>query len=463
MAKRILIVDDESNLRQMLEELLRREGFVVDGAGDGEEALARLRAEPFDVVVTDLRMPGMSGLELLEKIHAQDASTTVIVMTSYGSTQTAVEAMKAGAYDYISKPFKTDEIVLTLRKAEERERLRRENEALRRELGRELGFDRIVHQSEVMTAVLRDAEKVAHFKSTVLVTGESGTGKELVARAIHNASPRSARPFVAVNVGAIPASLLESELFGHVRGAFTDAVRDRRGLFEEADEGTLFLDEIGELPQQLQVKLLRVLQEEEVRRVGGNRDVSVNVRVIAATARDLASEVKAGRFREDLFYRLNVMHVLLPALRERREDIPALAAHFLDKGNRRLGTAVSGIDPAAMACLLSYAWPGNVRELENVVERALVLAEGKLVGVRDLPERVRSGAAAGPTTDAAVGPAANAESGTDLSLKRAMRHLEERFIRAALERTRGNRTRAAELLEISPRALLYKLKEYGIH
>jgi two-component system response regulator AtoC len=454
MAERVLVVDDEPNLREMLEAILRREGYDTEGAAGGEEALERLREHPADIVVTDLRMPGMDGFGLLSALRAEGMVPTVVVMTAYGSTATALEAMQAGAYDYISKPFKPEEIVLTLRKARERERLRRENLKLRRELSRQRGREGIVFESRAMAEVLRSAEKVAPYKSTVLITGESGTGKELVARAIHQIGPRASQAFVAVNCGAIPPTLLESELFGHVKGAFTDAVRDRRGLFQEADEGTLFLDEIGELPLPLQVKLLRVLQEGVIRRVGDSRELAVDVRIIAATARDLATEVAQGRFREDLYYRLNVMHLVIPPLRERKEDIPILAAHFLTKANDRLGTQVEGIAAEAMEHLQSYHWPGNVRELENVVERAVVLAEGERIGLEDLPERFRPAAARAP-----VEPTGSLD---DLSLKRAVRELEVNFIRRALERTGGNRTRAAEILELSPRALLYKIKEYGI-
>jgi two-component system response regulator AtoC len=454
MAERVLIVDDEPNLREMLQAILAREGYDTEGAAGGEEALSRLREHPADIVVTDLRMPGMDGLALLSALRAEGILATVVVMTAYGSTATALEAMKAGAYDYISKPFKPEEIVLTLRKAQERERLRRENLKLRRELGRQFSREGIVFQSQAMAEVLRSVEKVAPYKSTVLVTGESGTGKEVIARAIHHSGPRGSQAFVAVNCGAIPSTLLESELFGHVKGAFTDAVRDRRGLFQEADAGTLFLDEIGELPLPLQVKLLRVLQEGVIRRVGDTREMAVDVRIIAATARVLATEVQRGRFREDLYYRLNVMHLAIPPLRERREDISVLAAHFLQKANDRLGTQVERIAAEAMECLRSYDWPGNVRELENVVERAVVLSEGEVIGIDELPERFRP-APAQPGEQPPVPP-------DDLSLKRAVRALEVSFIRRALQRTGGNRTRAAEILELSPRALLYKLKEYGI-
>jgi two-component system response regulator AtoC len=452
MAERVLIVDDEPNLREMLEAILRREGYAVEGVGSAEEALRALGERPADVVITDLRMPGMNGVELVAALHQGGSTATIIAMTAYGGTETAVEVMKAGAYDYISKPFKPSEILLTLRKAQERERLRRENLSLRRQLRRD-ALSGIVFRSAEMEEVLRTIEKVAPHKSTVLVTGESGTGKELVARAIHRASPRSHGSFVAVNCGAIPPTLLESELFGHVKGAFTDAVRAKRGLFEEADGGTLFLDEIGELPHGLQVKLLRVLQEEQIRRVGETRETPVDVRIVAATARDLAEEVKVGRFREDLYYRLNVMQIHLPPLRERREDIPLLAEHFLYQANERLGTAVASIEPEALEALCAWRWPGNVRELENTLERALVLAGGDRLGLEDLPERIRMGGEE---------PAAEPPPAGDLSLKRAVRQLEEEFIRRALERTGGNRTRAAEILEISPRALLYKLKEYGI-
>jgi two-component system response regulator AtoC len=376
----------------------------------------------------------------------------VIVMSAYGNTDMALEAMKGGAYDYIQKPFKPDEVVLTLRKAEERELLRRENRALREEIRKENKFEDILAKSPNMQAIFRTISKIAEYKTTVLVTGESGSGKELVARAIHRRSTRRGGPFVPVNCGAIPENLLESELFGHKKGAFTDAVGDRRGLFEEADGGTLFLDEIGELPLALQVKLLRVLEDEKIRRLGDTRDVKVDVRIITATHRDLTAETKAGRFREDLFYRLNVLPIHVPSLRERREDIPLLIEHFITRNNTRLGTNIRGMDTECRRLLYEYSWPGNVRELENTIERAMVLAEGDQLVAADLAERIRE----------ARDPVQMQLASGELSVKKTMRVIEELLIRRALQKTKGNRTRAAEVLEISHRALLYKIKDYQI-
>jgi two-component system response regulator AtoC len=457
--RRVLVVDDEENLRHMLQILLRREGYEAVGAPSVEAALGELQTKPFDVVLVDLRMPGRPGLELVDEVRKRHLDTTVVVMTAYGSREVAIEAMKRGAYDYLSKPFESDELVLLLRKAEERERLFRENQTLRRELragGREpeAGLGEIVAKSARMVEMFRTLRKIAEFKTTVLVGGESGTGKELIARALHRLSPRRDAPFIAVNCGAIPGALLESELFGHRKGAFTDASRDRRGLFEEASGGTLFLDEIGELPLALQVKLLRVLQEEEIRRLGDTQDIQVDVRVVAATARDLVVEVARGAFREDLFYRLNVVHLELPALRERREDIPLLVTHFIERMNARMGLAINGVTAEAMRRLMEHDWPGNVRELENTIERAMVLTDTAQIDVDALTDRI------GHAHRTPVPVAAPSDD--DLSIKRASRRAEEELIRRALAKTAGNRTRAAELLEISHRALLYKIKEYGI-
>jgi two-component system response regulator AtoC len=352
----------------------------------------------------------------------------------------------------VSKPFKPDEIVLALRKAEEREVLRRENRALKEQIQKESQFESILAKSREMLDIFRTIAKIAEFKTTVLVTGESGTGKELVARAIHGRSSRKGAPFVAINCGAIPENLLESELFGHRKGAFTDASADRRGLFEEATGGTLFLDEIGELPLNLQVKLLRALQEETIRRLGDTKDVKVDVRIITATHRDLAADVKAGRFREDLFYRINVLSIHVPPLRNRREDVNLLIDHFITRNNARLGTSIRGVSTEARKLLLEYAWPGNVRELENTIERAMVLAESDVLQATDLPERVRE----------ALDPVQVHLATGELSIKKTTAAIELILIRRALLKTKSNRTRAAELLEISHRALLYKIKDYKI-
>ena len=450
--RRVLVVDDEENLRLVLRTLLRRNGYEVETAGSGEDALGMVESFGPDFVITDVRMPKMGGLDLLATLKAKGSDATVIVMSAYGNTDMALEAMKGGAYDYIQKPFKPDEVVLTLRKAEERELLRRENRALREEIRKENKFEDILAKSPNMQAIFRTISKIAEYKTTVLVTGESGSGKELVARAIHRRSTRRGGPFVPVNCGAIPENLLESELFGHKKGAFTDAVGDRRGLFEEADGGTLFLDEIGELPLALQVKLLRVLEDEKIRRLGDTRDVKVDVRIITATHRDLTAETKAGRFREDLFYRLNVLPIHVPSLRERREDIPLLIEHFITRNNTRLGTNIRGMDTECRRLLYEYSWPGNVRELENTIERAMVLAEGDQLVAADLAERIRE----------ARDPVQMQLASGELSVKKTMRVIEELLIRRALQKTKGNRTRAAEVLEISHRALLYKSKDHHI-
>ena len=451
--KRILIVDDEESFRNVLTVILRKEGYEVEGATNGEEGLNKISNAAFDHVLCDIRMPKMDGLEFLRESQKAGAEAPVIMMSAFGTVDTAIEAMKLGAYDYISKPFKPDEIILTLKKAEERERLRKENELLRRQVKKEYSFENIVSKNEKMNKLFEIIKKVAPYKSTILITGESGTGKELVARAIHYNSDRSKMFFVPVNCGAIPENLLESELFGHVKGAFTDAIRTKKGLFEEADEGTIFLDEIGELPAQLQVKLLRVLQDGEIRRVGESKSIQVNVRIIAATVKDLAREVNEGRFRDDLFYRLNVLHLSIPPLRERKEDIPLLVQHFINKHNQNLNKHVKEVDSEALELLMNYKWSGNVREVENTIERAVVLTDGDRIELDNLPFEIQNF-----QNEVPMVPMAEDE----YSIKKASKMLEMGLIRKALRKTKGNHTHSARLLEISHRALLYKIKDYGI-
>jgi two-component system response regulator AtoC len=451
--KRILIVDDEESFRHMLSIILIKEGYEVETSSNGEEGLQKAAASPFDHILCDIRMPHMDGLEFLREIKKTGMEATVIMMSAYGTMDTAIEAMKLGAYDYISKPFKPDEIILTLRKAEEREQLRRENQLLRKEVGKEYSFEKIVSKNEQMQKIFDVIKKVSQYKSTVLITGESGTGKELVARALHYNSDRSPNPFIAVNCGAIPENLLESELFGHAKGAFTDAIRTKKGLFEEADGGTLFLDEIGELPGQLQVKLLRVLQDGEIRRIGESKPIQIDVRIVAATVKDLSKEVNEGRFREDLFYRLNVLPIHIPPLRERKEDIPLLIQHFIGKYNQAMNKNVADIDHKALETLINYKWYGNVRELENTIERAIVLSEKNNIELENLPMEIQN-----------FKEEFQVESWPDeeYSVKKTSKILEINLIKKALKKTKGNHTHAAKLLEISHRALLYKIKEYGI-
>jgi len=450
--RRVLVVDDEENIRLVLRTLLKKHDYQVEAAESAETALEQLERFDPDFVLADVRMNGMTGLELCAELKARSSLATVILMSAYGSVDLAIEAMKVGAYDYISKPFKQDEVLLALTKAEERESLRRENRALKEAMRKEQTFHGILGKSEAIDKVFSTIDKVADYKTTILIQGESGTGKELVARALHSGSSRKNKPFIPLNCGAIPETLLESELFGHKRGAFTDAHADKKGLFAEADQGTLFLDEIGELPLTLQVKLLRVLQEGRIRPLGTARDQAVDVRVIAATVRDLRREVEESRFREDLYYRLNVLQINVPPLRDRRDDVMLLVEHFIERNNARLGTQIRDMDQRARKLLLNYPWPGNVRELENTIERAVVLTEGDVITVGDLPERMREPA----------DPVAASLATGELSIKKTARFMEETLIRRALEKTGGNRTAAAKLLEISHRALLYKIKDYGI-
>ena len=449
---KVLVVDDEESVRSMISVLLQKEGYQVSSAQDGQDALDLLGEQSFDLVLSDIRMPRMDGLGLLDRIRALYPDITVIMMSAFGTVDLAVEAMKRGAYDYISKPFKPDEILLALRKAQERERLQRENTRLKEEVGERFSLEGIVARSPSMVKIMESVRKVASYKSHVLITGESGTGKEILARAVHNLSPWKDDPFVAVNCGAIPATLMESEFFGHAKGAFTDAVTEKAGLFEEASGGSLFLDEIGDLPMEMQVKFLRAIQEGEVRRVGDNTPIQVDVRIIAATAVDLSQAVREGRFREDLFYRLNVVPIQIPPLRQRPEDIHPLAEHLLYRISMRLGGGQRSLSPEGMKALLKYPWPGNVREMENMFERASILADAPTLELADILPLLADVDAG---EEESLAP-------DELSIKTASRQLEKKLIVRALKKTQYNRSQAARLLEISHRALLYKIKDYGI-
>ncbi len=442
--KKVLVVDDEPGLRQSLGLLLSDAGYAVTAESDGKKALDRALAEPFDLVLCDVRMPEMDGLSFLRTYRSRGGDGLVIMMSAYGGEDAALAAMKEGAYDYLPKPFRPDEVVLTLRKAEERERLRRDVAGLRAQLAAGPAERGLVAESRAMRAALELVARVAEHNTTVLITGESGTGKEVIARAIHHASPRAARAFVGINCAAIPESLLESELFGHVRGAFTGATADKAGLFDQANGGTLLLDEIGELSVGLQAKLLRVLQEGEIRRVGAQTTRRVDVRVLAATARDLSAEAAAGRFREDLFYRLNVVAIELPPLRERREDIAPLARHFVARLAQRFGRPLT-LGDATAAWLEQQDWRGNVRELENAIERAVVLTDRNDLEPRDFDRAPRT--------------AHRAPTGT---LNDVVEAVETQAISDALKAADGNRREAAKRLGVSLRTLFYKMSRYGL-
>jgi two-component system response regulator AtoC len=445
--EKTLVVDDESSLRHMLRLVLEREGYRISEAAHGQDALAMLEQETFDLILCDVRMPEMDGPAFLTAALKRSPAPTIIMMSAYGSVDSAIECMKQGAYDYIAKPFKPDEIILTLRKAEERFRLLRENTTLKEKLSRGGAPATLVFHSAAMREIFSLVQKVASSSSPVLITGETGTGKELVARAVHAEGERKNGPFVAVNCSAISPTLIESELFGHAKGAFTGADRERPGLFAAAHRGTLFLDEIGELPLELQPKLLRVLQEGEILRVGESQPRRIDVRVVAATSRNVREEVAKGRFREDLFYRLAVVEIQIPPLRERREDIPVLIRHFLTRIAGREGRKIPVLSAACLETLAGYSWPGNVRELENFMEKTMIFNRGDVIESSDLPGEVRR---------------QERRAGDDLSLKDAVTRLEREYIRKALATTGGNQTQAAKLLEISLRGMLYKMKEYGL-
>ncbi|HXW04693.1 MAG TPA: sigma-54 dependent transcriptional regulator [Vicinamibacterales bacterium] len=456
---RVLVVDDERSMRELLSIVLRRDGHDVLLAENGRHAVDLLKRERVDILVTDIRMPQMSGVDVLREAKQIDPDIISIVMTAFASTDTAVEALRLGAADYVNKsPSAANEVRLRVRKELERKRLQRENVLLKRALQTSHQFSNIIGRSDAMLAVFELVETIAPTTSTVLITGESGTGKELVARAIHFNSPRKDRPFVALNCGAVSETLLDSELFGHMRGSFTGADTNRKGLIEVAEKGTIFLDEIGEMTPLLQVKLLRVLQERRFRRLGGTEEVEADIRIIAATNRDLSKMVADGTFREDLYYRINVIPLRLPALRERVEDIPLLAEHFVLRFASQMGKPVGGISGAALNCLKAYSWPGNIRELENAIERAVALERTPSILVDSLPEAVRAAAsvAALPQT------AAEAFPDVGFDLEQHVQHIEREYIAEALRRAGGVKVKAAELLGMSFRSFRYYMKKYDL-
>jgi two-component system NtrC family response regulator len=451
----ILVVDDESNYLTVMQALLGEAGYEVLTAPSAVEALKIAASSDLDLVLTDMKMPKMSGIELLDELNRLYPNLPVIIMTAYGTVERAVTAMKKGAFDYILKPFKNEEILVTIAKALEHRHLILKNLFLNQELDKKYGFPNIVGESRVMQEILELVKRVAQSRATVLVTGESGTGKELIARAIHQCSTRAAKSFISVNCAALTETLLESELFGHERGAFTHAVAMRKGRFELADGGTLFMDEVAEMSQALQVKLLRVLQEMEFERVGGARTIKVDVRVLAASNRELKEEVEAGRFREDLYYRLNVVHLHLPPLRQRQEDIPLLATHFINKYVQENLRDKTRITPEALKLLILYSWPGNIRELENVMERAVILCANNTITPQDLPAELAPAA-----TDSRL--EIDRFIPLDTPLPEALDAIEEQMIRRALEKSGQVQVRAAELLGITKSLLQYKLKKYHL-
>jgi two-component system response regulator PilR (NtrC family) len=456
---RVLVVDDERSMRELLSIVLKRDGHDVLVAEDGAQAVELLKKQRVDILITDIRMPQMSGVDVLREAKQIDPEIISIVMTAFASTDTAVEALRLGAADYVHKsPSAANELRLRVRKELERKHLLRENVLLKRALQSSHKFSSIVGRSDAMVAVFQLVETIAPTASTVLISGESGTGKELVARAIHFNSLRKERPFVALNCGALAETLLDSELFGHMRGAFTGADTNKKGLIEVAEKGTVFLDEIGEMSPLVQVKLLRVLQERKYRRLGGTEEVEADIRVIASTNRDLSKMVAEGDFREDLYYRINVIPIRLPALRERVEDIPLLAEHFVTRFATQMGKAISGISGAAMACLKAYGWPGNIRELENAIERAVALERTPSILVDSLPEQLR-GASAG-----AAGGGAQTESFPEegFDLEQHVQHIEREYIAEALRRAGGVKVKAAELLGMSFRSFRYYMKKYDL-
>jgi len=457
MKSRILVVDDEESIREFLEIMLKKEGYEVTLAEDGQKAKDLLSKKTFDMIISDLQMPHVTGIELLKHVKESYPDTVFMLITAFGTTETAVEAMKMGAYDYLTKPFKIDEVRLNIQNALRSRNLEVENRSLKKELVKEYSFQNMVGNSPAMHSIYDMVKRVSQTPTNVLITGESGTGKEVVAKAIHYNGPLKDRPFVTVNCGAIPENLMESEMFGHKKGSFTGAVSDKAGLFEVADGGTLFLDEVGELPLTIQVKLLRAIQERVIRRVGATDDMKVDVRIIAATNRNLEEMVQKGGFRQDLFYRLNVINIKTPSLRERREDIPLLANHFLKKYNERLGKNIGAISAEAMEILKKYDYPGNVRELENLIERTVALEGGATILPESLPPMVNtaSGRKMASSNEIEIG-----EDGVDLD--KVMGQIEKELLIKAIHAAGGVKKRAAKLLHISFRSMRYRIEKYNL-
>lgn len=449
--ERILIVDDEAGMQRLLSRVLEREGYAATPVGSAKEALELISADSYDLVVTDIQMPEMDGLELLREIKEFDPSLPIVVMTAYGTVENAVEALRNGAFDYLTKPFETDEVRLAVAKALEHKRLVAENRYLQQELDERYQFSGIVGNSPLMAEVYETAASVAVSNASVLITGESGTGKELVARSIHYNSPRKEKPFIVLNCAVFSEGVLESELFGHERGAFTGAVAQKKGRFELANQGTLFIDEVAEMSPTAQVKLLRVIQEHEFERVGGGRTIKTDVRIVTATNKDLAEQVKKGQFREDLYYRLNVIHIELPPLRDRREDIEPLANYFLAKYVRETGKKIDQIAPKALASLIGYDWPGNVRELQNAIERAVVLSRSDVITPRELPRDVIGEGEICLTLPQQGG-----------NLTEILEDLERQLIIQTLRQQGASQTRAADILGIARTTLRYKMEKYGL-
>ena len=455
MNKNILIVDDELSMREFLEILLNGEGYNVDSAANGTEAIKKLKNNHYQLIISDIQMPGMGGLELLKNIKNLSPATEVLMMTAYASTETAVEAMKSGAYDYITKPFKVDEVKLIIKNVLEKVSLQIENILLKKELKEEYRFGDIIGVSSCMRDIYDLIIQIAPTKTNILIEGESGTGKELVAKSIHANSNRKDNPLITVNCGAVPENLLESELFGHIKGAFTGALANKQGLFELANGGTIFLDEIGEMPIQLQVKILRVIQEKEFRRVGDIKASLTDIRIIAATNKDLEKAVKLGSFREDLYYRLNVIQIKLPPLRERKDDIPSLVTSFLKKYNDEIGKNIKHIASESLELLLLYEFPGNIRELENIIERAVALEKSDVILPESLPAKVRK--------PSEVVPCIGMEIPTNgLNMEGVMDEMEKGLLMQALQIAEGGKTKAAKLLNLSFRSFRYRLKKYKL-